>query len=75
MTLNDMHGVEECSTDWGKMNCNRANYLNQSNYVEVWLHPTDQQDSMAISPNNGTFLLNMSFPFISFNLVVKSFQE
>jgi hypothetical protein len=30
---------------------------------------------MAISPNNGSFLLNMSFPFVSFVLVFKAFED
>ena len=41
--------------------------------MEVWLHPTDQ-GAMAISPNNGTFQLDMSMPVTSFVLVVYSVQ-
>jgi hypothetical protein len=30
---------------------------------------------MGVSPNNASFLLNMSFPYVSFVLVLKAFGE
>ena len=37
--------------------------------MEIHLHPTDQ-GAMAISPNNFSFLLDMSQPIVSFTLVL-----
>ena len=42
--------------------------------MEVHLHNSDQ-GAMAISPNNGAFLLNMSQPISSFTLVIRSLQD
>ena len=39
------------------------------------MHPTDQQGTMAISPNNAAFLLNMHMPIVSFTVVLKAFQS
>lgn len=37
--------------------------------MEVHLHPADHQN-MAISPNNGAFLLNLGFPLVNFHIVM-----
>ena len=71
--LPSIHGANESLNDWGRLQINKSNYLHNSNFMEVWLHPTDQ-GGMAISPNNGTFQLDMSMPITSFLLVVYSVQ-
>ena len=42
--------------------------------MEVWLHTTsdvgDPEAPMAVSPNNGAFLLNLTLPVINFNIVM-----
>ena len=55
-------------TDHGKINFNRNNFLSNSNIQQVHLHPTDD-GAMAISPNNCSFLLDMSFPINTFTLL------
>jgi len=75
VTLCDLSGIEECKTDAGKISINRSNFLNQGNFIEVHMHPTDQQGTMAISPNNAAFLLNMHMPIVSFTVVLKAFQS
>lgn len=37
--------------------------------MEVHLHPADNTN-MAISPNNGTFLLNLGFPIVNFHILM-----
>lgn len=71
--LANLQGANESVNDWGRVPINRSNFLNNSNFMEVWLHPTDQ-GGMAISPNNGTFQLDMTTPVTSFVLVVYSVQ-
>jgi hypothetical protein len=39
--------------------------------MQVHLHPSDE-GAMAISPNNGAFLINMAQPICSFELVLRS---
>ena len=63
-------GLEECHEDHGKMNINRANFLQQNNVVEVHLHPT-KDGAIALSPNNCCFLVNMSVPIVTFACVHK----
>jgi len=37
----------------------------------VHLHPVDNKsDEMAVSPNNGAFLLNLTMPVVNFTLVL-----
>jgi hypothetical protein len=63
-------GIEECYNEDGGVKVNRSHFLTSNNIQEVYLHPADHQ-VMAISPNNGSFLLNMSAPLVSFILVLK----
>ena len=72
--LSRFSGVEECITEDGGIKINRSHYLTNYNIQEVYLHPADHQ-VMAISPNNGSFLLNMSAPLVSFILVLKQYQQ
>ena len=71
--LPNLQGANESVNDWGRMPMNRSNYLNNSNFMEVCIHPTDA-GGIAISPNNGAFLLDMSQPVTSFVLVVYAVQ-
>ena len=42
--------------------------------MEVWLHSTDEncnpEAPMAVSPNNGAFLLNLTLPVVNFTIVM-----
>ena len=42
--------------------------------MEVWLHSSDEHNDpmapMAISPNNGAFLLNLAVPIVNFSIVL-----
>ena len=42
--------------------------------MEVWLHTTsengDPEAPMAVSPNNGAFLLNLTLPVVNFTIVM-----
>lgn len=40
--LSNLNGVEDNHTEYQNIKINRNNFLNQSNFVEVWLHPTDE---------------------------------
>lgn len=61
-------GIEECN-DWGRISINPVNFFVKSNQMEVHLHQSDEHN-MAISPNNGAFLLNLGFPIVNFDLVM-----
>ena len=37
--------------------------------MEVHLHPADG-GNMAVSPNNGAFLLNLTFPIVHFYICI-----
>ena len=41
--------------------------------MEVWLHSSDENSDpmapMAISPNNGAFLLNLAVPVVNFQIM------
>jgi hypothetical protein len=63
-----MRGIEECN-DWGHISINPINLFSKNNLMEVHLHQADN-DNMAISPNNGAFLINLGFPIINFDLVM-----
>ena len=39
--------------------------------MEVHLHPSDEEH-MAVSPNNGAFLLNLTMPVVNFYLVMST---
>ena len=67
-------GFEECREDAGKMGVNRMNFLHTDNFVDVHLHPT-KEGAMALSPNNGCFLINMGAPVIPFVLLIKQIDE
>ena len=54
-----IQGVHECQSDWGKLNINKSHFLTNQNLMEVHLHPTEN-GSMAVSPNNFVFLMDMS---------------
>ena len=42
--------------------------------MEVWLHTTAEDGNpeapMAVSPNNGAFLLNLTLPVVNFTIVM-----
>ena len=42
--------------------------------MEIWLHSSDEDSNpeapMAISPNNGAFLLNLTLPVVNFTIVM-----
>lgn len=42
--------------------------------MEVHLHPTDD-NHMAISPNNGAFLLNLTLPLVNFYIVMCTLKD
>jgi len=41
--------------------------------MEVHLHLSDDQN-MAVSPNNGAFLLNLTLPVVNFHLVMSTLE-
>lgn len=63
-----MRGIEECK-DWGHISINPGNFFSKNTTMEVHLHQADDHN-MAISPNNGAFLINLGFPLINFDLVM-----
>ena len=67
----NLHGVEECcATDAGRIAVNPADFLCASTLCEVHLHPVEHSGSMAVSPNNCAFLLNLTLPIVNFWLVM-----
>lgn len=62
-------GIDECS-DFGNIQINNGSLFSKQNYQEVHLHPVDDHGNMAISPNNGAFLLNLGFPYVNFHLLM-----
>ena len=68
----NLHGVEECcSSDHGRMAVNPYDFLGSSGTLhEVHLHPVDDSDQMAVSPNNCAFLLNLTLPAVNFFIVM-----
>ena len=67
-THSSFRGVDECN-DFGHMSINTGKFFSKNNSMEVHLHPADNEN-MAISPNNGAFLLNLGFPIINFHIVM-----
>jgi hypothetical protein len=63
-----LRGVDDCN-DFGRITVNSGNFLNKGNLSEVHLHPSDDK-TMAVSPNNGAFLLNLTFPVVNFYVVI-----
>mmetsp|Transcript_965 Transcript_965/g.974 ORF Transcript_965/g.974 Transcript_965/m.974 type:complete len:203 (+) Transcript_965:361-969(+) len=57
-------GLEECE-DLGHMYINNPNISSRVNQMEIHIHNAED-GTMAISPNNGAFLLNLTFPFVNF---------
>ena len=43
--------------------------------MEVHLHPVDDSGSMAVSPNNCAFLLNLTMPIVNFSIVMVHHTE
>jgi hypothetical protein len=70
--LSNLVGVCEGHNDWGRASINNYNFLSKSNIMELHLHQSNE-GALAISPNNGAFLLNMKMPIVSFTLVVKDY--
>eukprot|EP00347_Sterkiella_histriomuscorum_P005686 403355653 len=70
MIHSSFRGIDECE-DFGRISINPGNFYSKINFQEVHLHPADN-DNMAISPNNGTFLLNLGFPIINFHVVMQT---
>lgn len=70
MTHSAFRGIDECN-DFGRITINPGNFYTKSNFQEVYLHPADNH-SMAISPNNGTFLLNLGYPIVNFYMVMST---
>mmetsp|Transcript_32023 Transcript_32023/g.42442 ORF Transcript_32023/g.42442 Transcript_32023/m.42442 type:complete len:110 (-) Transcript_32023:775-1104(-) len=66
-----MHGIEECSaTDGGRIAVNPRSFLSEETLTEVHLHPVEHTGSMAVSPNNCAFLLNLTLPVVNFWLIL-----
>ena len=68
-------GVEPCcQQDEGKIAINPNRFLSNRTIMEVWLHSTDEncnpEAPMAVSPNNGAFLLDLTLPVVNFTIVM-----
>ena len=50
-------------------------FLCADTLMEVHLHPVDQSSSMAVSPNNCAFLLNLTLPIVNFSIVMLHWTE
>jgi hypothetical protein len=68
-----MRGVDECN-DFGRISINPGKFYTKSNMMEVHLHLSDDQNT-AVSPNNGAFLLNLTFPVVNFHLVMSTMES
>ena len=67
----NLHGIEECNpSDIGRIAVNPADFLCQNTLMEIHLHPVDNSGQMAVSPNNGAFLLNLTLPIVNFTIVM-----
>ena len=67
-----LRGVDEC-TDFGRISINPGKFYQKGNTMEVHLHLSDDQN-MAVSPNNGAFLLNLTMPVVNFHLVMSTME-
>ncbi len=56
------------------MSINPGKFFTKSTVMEVHLHQADN-DNMAISPNNGAFLINLGFPIINFHVVMSTINN
>jgi hypothetical protein len=65
-----LRGVDDC-TDFGRISINSGNFFTKANLLEVHVHPADNEN-MAVSPNNGAFLLNLTFPVVNFYVVIST---
>ena len=70
-----MLGVESCcQNDQGRISINPNRFLSNRTIMEVWLHSSDEDSNpeapMAVSPNNGAFLLNLTLPIVNFTIVM-----
>jgi hypothetical protein len=68
-------GVEAVAqNDEGKIAINPSRFISSRTIMEVWLHTTsdsgDPEAPMAVSPNNGAFLLNLTLPIVNFNIIL-----
>jgi hypothetical protein len=43
--------------------------------MEVFLHPAEDGTIMAVSPNNGAFLLNLTVPIVNFYIIICNTNE
>lgn len=63
-----LKGIDECN-DFGRISINNSDFFHKSNLMEVHLHPAEKEN-MAISPNDGAFLLNLTMPIVNFYVVM-----
>ena len=54
----------------GRIAVNPSSFLSERTLNEIHLHPVEQTGSMAVSPNNFAFLLNLTLPVVNFWLVM-----
>ncbi|CDW76566.1 UNKNOWN [Stylonychia lemnae] len=73
MIHSTFRGIDECK-DFGRISINPSTFFKSGNSQEVHIHPSDD-DNMAISPNNGTFLLNLGFPVVNFHVVLYTLND
>lgn len=67
----NLHGIEECAeTDSGRMAVNPVDFLSDRTLQEVHLHPVQDSQHMAVSPNNCAFLLNLTLPIVNFSIMM-----
>ena len=67
-----IRGIDECK-DFGRISINPVKFYSKGNQMEVHLHQSDDHN-MAVSPNNGAFLLNLTFPLVNFHLVMSTME-
>jgi hypothetical protein len=69
----ELRGVKEC-TDFGRISINPYKLFTKANTQEVHLHLADPHN-MAVSPNNGAFLLNLTMPVCNFHVVIQTIDD
>jgi hypothetical protein len=68
-----LRGIDECN-DFGRISINPGKFFYKGNSQEVHLHQSDDHN-MAVSPNNGAFLLNLTMPVVNFHLVMSTLER
>ena len=68
-----LRGIEEC-IDFGGITINPQKYYMKKSQQEVHLHLVDES-CMAVSPNNGTFLLNLTMPLVNFYIALQALDQ